>query len=111
MTAMSKYALSSLALSAKVHKLLDQMGSFDVNAQDQAFDSELAQALHKIERHNKPLRSEARHLEIQMIRRDFDALEQLWLSYKERLDPIAVQGFEKTFKDIKKKIKEKELMI
>ncbi|MBR9692461.1 hypothetical protein GOV07_00860 [Candidatus Woesearchaeota archaeon] len=112
MTTAANYTFASLALSAKLHKLLDKMGASDGVAQDSAFNAELEQALDTLE--GQPsMRDEARHLELMLLKRDFEALEELYTSYKEKekLPATATEKFEAAFTAIKDKIKEKELTI
>ena len=107
----AKYAFTTLAVSAKLHRLLDSMGGQRTGEEGLTFDTHLSEALHQLEqRNNSPLRREARHEELTLIKRDFGAVEQLYQEYKERshLSETMAQRFDRIFSEINEKIKQKE---
>lgn len=113
MPEVAKLAFSSLALAAKLHRLLDGLGMERSLAQDFAFDVGLQRALDTLDAKHPVVREETKHLELELLKRDFDALEHLYQDYKEKakLPEEAAQRFNRVFADISEKIKEKELTI
>lgn len=109
----AKYTFASLALSAKLHRMLERLSTLHQAREEQAFDTELEEALETIVREDPPLRDEARHEELRLLERDVAALEQLYHSYVERqfFSPDTVERFDRIFTHIKEKIEEKKLTV
>ncbi len=109
MTVAAQVAFANLALSAKLHKLLDRLSG--AHAEEQLFNTELESALSQLEREHPALREEARTTELELLKRDLESLEELYWAYreKERLPEDAATRFEKVFATLKEKIKEKGL--
>jgi hypothetical protein len=110
----ARYAFATLAVSAKLHRLLDTVGGQQERQREQAleFDDHLASALRELEqREEPPVRREARHAELSLIKRDFDRVEQLYKGYREheQLPETVAQRFDRIFSDIREKIRQKEL--
>lgn len=114
-TTTARYAFATLAVNAKLHKLLDSMAGQQGVGHEQdvlAFDAHLAAALHQLEQRNDaPLRREVRHAELSLIKRDFNAVEELYRAYKERsqLPETVAERFDRIFSEINEKIRQKEL--
>ncbi len=111
-TEAARYAFASLALSGRLHRLLDRMGERQHrrHAQDVlAFDAELDSALSKIARKAPAVGDDAHGMELSLIRQDFEEIERLYAAYKER-DAVpegVAQRFDRIFDGIREKLKEK----
>ncbi len=111
-TEAARYAFASLALSGRLHRLLDRMGERQHrrHAQDiLAFDAEIDGALARIERKEPAIRDDARGMELSLIRQDFEEIERLYAAYKARNEvPESVaQRFDRVIDGIREKLKEK----
>ncbi len=113
MPEVAKLAFSSLALAAKMHRLLDGLGMERNLARDLAFDLDLQHALDTLDGTNPAVREETKHLELEILKRDFEALERLYWTYREKskFPEDAARRFERVFIEISAKIKEKELTV
>jgi pyruvate/2-oxoacid:ferredoxin oxidoreductase alpha subunit len=114
MPTLARHAYATFALSAKLHKLLDQMGVEHRQTQEQVnFDSKLDNALLELERSDSSLHVEAKSVELTMLKKDFTLLERFYDEYKhaEALPETVSERFDRIFKELKEKIKEKELAI
>lgn len=116
MPALARHAYATFALSAKLHKLLDQMGAQhrQVHAQKvESFDVKLDHALLQLERTGSPLHEEAKSVEFTLLKRDFTLLERFYDEYRqaEEIPETVTERFDRIFKELKEKIKEKELEI
>jgi hypothetical protein len=110
----AKYAFATLAVTAKVHRLLDKVGSQQARQREQTFDDNLTSTLRELEQHEEPpAQRDTRHDELSSIKRDFDKVEQLYKGYKkhEHLPETVAQRFDRIFSDIREKIRQKELAL
>jgi hypothetical protein len=112
----ARYAFVTLAVTAKLHRLLDTVGGQQERQREQAleFDDHLASTLHELEqRDESPVRREARHAELSLIKGDFDRVEQLYRAYREHtlLSKTTAERFDRIFSDIREKISQKELAL
>lgn len=109
MSIVAQHAFSTLALSAKLHKLLDSMDGGRHRGDHVAFDAELNRTLTTLE--TGPLREEARLVELELLRKDFEKVEELYRLYKQvgTITPEVGDRLDKVFSGIRGKIEEKRI--
>lgn len=108
MNSLARYAFSSLALSAKLHKLLDTLN----NKKSGSFDNDLEQALEVLDS-DSPLREEAKLEVLFRVKQEFKKLEKHYeLLVKEQDLPIeTITKLESLLDEIREQIKEKEILL
>jgi|GEM_PF-2671435 len=112
-TIVARHAFATLALSAKLHRLLDVIGERHARAYEhevQGFDRHLDDALQRLEVAS-PVRKEARLEEFSLLKHDFAEIERLYGEIRQSVPETAAQRFDRIFSEIQEKIKEKELTL
>lgn len=119
-TTIARVAFANLAVSAKLHRLLDAAGERQ-NARSAsdllAFDAQVTDTLHTLDAQAgkataaTPFGDVDRHRELLSIKRDLDAIERLYLDYarKESLPETVAERFERIFSELRAKVNEKEV--
>ncbi len=112
-TTIARHAFASLAMSAKLHRILDDVGSRHRRAHAETFEASMDRALHELERkHHGALRKEARNFELTRIKRDLDEAERLYRLLPDgELSLDARDRLNELFARLREKISEKELTL
>ena len=111
MSTIANVTLASLALSAKLHSLLDGMGIASTSTEHGLFDQELQHALDKLEDKHPAVEDEAQLQQRALLQRDFEALIKLYDAYKEadKLSHEDIVRFDPVFQKLSQKLKEKKI--
>lgn len=104
MTTIANYAFSSLAVSAKLHRLLHRVGVHKHQEKAREFDAALASAVGTI-----APKTSAHRAELHKLRAELSFLEEYYREYREKTS-VSVEmsrRFEQLFAALRDKIEEK----